>query len=343
MTDSCAGNRKKLRGPVVAIFSFIIAGGFLYLALRNLDWRSFGNILRSGDYKIIAFLLPLSSFNYLLRALRWRILVQSEAKISAFSVFWANMVGYMGNAYLPARAGEILRSAFLGKRSGAGISFILATALTERILDTLALVLIGSTALALQIEVSGSFLAAVRTMAIASLVGFLAILIIPFFESHLTRFLHAVPLPAILRENSIHQFQRFLVGMRSLQNIRRFSLFILFTALIWLIDGLGTMVGVRIIGQSLNLGQALIFISALGLSSAIPSTPGYVGVYQFVAIIVLVPFGFTKPDALAYILISQVLGYLVITLWGLIGLLRIKAASGAETSTPQNEDSLFRL
>jgi hypothetical protein len=326
------GGKQKLRNRVIGIVSFAIAGVFLYLALRNLDWASFWNILQHGDYKIVLFLLPIASFNYFLRALRWRILVQSQGNISALSVFWANMVGYLGNAYLPARAGELLRSAFLGKQSGAGMSFVLATALTERILDALALVLIGSAALAFQAELSGTILTAVRTMAVASLVGLLGVFLVPFFEARLTRLLRLLPIPASLREKIVQQFQRFLVGMRSLQNIRRFSLFTLFTAAIWLIDGLSTTISVHIIGQSLNLGQALIFLAALGLSSAIPSTPGYVGVYQFVSVTVLVPFGFTKPDALAYILISQIFGYIVVTFWGLIGLSQIKA-SASEPST----------
>ena len=85
-------------------------------------------------------------------------------------------------------------------------------------------------------------------------------------------------------------------------------------------DAVGATIGVRIISQTLSLGQALILLSALGLSSAVPSTPGYVGVYQFVAVAVLVPFGFSRSDALAYILISQILGYLVVSFWGLLGL-----------------------
>ena len=39
----------------------------------------------------------------------------------------------------------------------------------------------------------------------------------------------------------------------------------------------------------------------MGLASALPSTPGYVGIYQFVAVSVLTPFGFSRTDAIAYI------------------------------------------
>jgi uncharacterized membrane protein YbhN (UPF0104 family) len=47
--------------------------------------------------------------------------------------------------------------------------------------------------------------------------------------------------------------------------------------------------------------------------------PGYVGVYQFVTVTTLAPFGISKTHALAYILISQILGYIIIGFWGLVG------------------------
>jgi uncharacterized protein (TIRG00374 family) len=318
--------QKKRRPAWALAFGFLLAAVLLYFTLRGLDWSTFWLEIRGGQYEILLLTIPIASINYFIRALRWRILVQSQGRISALSVFWANMVGYLGNAYMPARAGELLRSAYLGQKSGSGISFVLATALTERILDVLALVLIGSVSLAFQVELSGVLLIAVRTMAVAALVGLLVVYLVPFFEAPLARLLGMLPIPAGLRENIILQFQRFLVGMRSLQSLRRFCFFTLLTTVIWLIDGLGNMLGVQIIGQSLSLGQALIFLAALGLSSAIPSTPGYVGVYQFVAVAVLVPFGFTKADALAYILISQVINYLVVTFWGLIGLWQVNRA-----------------
>ena len=42
-------------------------------------------------------------------------------------------------------------------------------------------------------------------------------------------------------------------------------------------------------------------LAALGLASAAPSTPGYVGIYQFVAVSVLAPFGFVREQALVFV------------------------------------------
>jgi glycosyltransferase 2 family protein len=311
---------KYRRSPWVLTFSLVLAAVLLFLALRNVDWVVFWDTIVSGHYAFLLLMIPIASINYFIRAIRWSIFVRSEKKVSILSVFWANMVGYMGNSFLPARAGELLRSVFLGRKSGLGTSFVLATALVERTLDAVALVLIGSLSLLWLGNISPLLASAVRIMAIASIVVSVVIIIAPYQEALLLRLFGRLPLPLGLTQKISEQLSRFLVGIRCFQNWRRLSLFILLTFIIWIVDAIGNMVGVRIISQTLNLSQALILLSALGLSSAIPSTPGYVGVYQFVAVTVLVPFGFTRPEALAYILISQVLGYVLFGFWGLLGL-----------------------
>ena len=61
------------------------------------------------------------------------------------------------------------------------------------------------------------------------------------------------------------------------------------------------------LGFQIPLPVAFLLIAGLGLGSALPSTPGYVGIYQFVAVTVLTPFGFSRTDAIAYILVAQAL------------------------------------
>ena len=77
------------------------------------------------------------------------------------------------------------------------------------------------------------------------------------------------------------------------------------------------MLGAHALGLKIPLPVALLLLSALGLGSALPSTPGYVGIYQFVAVTVLTPFGFTRDAALAYILVAQASGYFVVAILGL--------------------------
>ena len=80
------------------------------------------------------------------------------------------------------------------------------------------------------------------------------------------------------------------------------------------------MIAGAALGFTMPISAAFLLIAGLGLGSALPSTPGYVGIYQFVAVTVLEPFGFSRTDAIAYILVAQALRYVVIGFWGALGL-----------------------
>jgi glycosyltransferase 2 family protein len=311
---------RKKRPAWLLVFAFLLAIVLLYFTLRGLDWATFWNTITKGHYEILLVMLPLVSVNFFIRAVRWSTLVNTGKKIPMQTIFWANMVGYLGNSYLPARAGELIRSAYLGQKNKAGTSFVFATALVERLLDVVALVLIGSVSMLMQSQISALLAGAIKIMAAIGAIGLAIVIAAPFQENLISSLIARLPLPSTIMQKISEQVTRFLVGMRSLHNIRRLGSFIFLTAVIWLIDGLGNMIGVHIISQSLSLGQSFILLAALGLSSAIPSTPGYIGVYQFIAVTVLIPFGFSRPEALAYILISQVVNYLLVSFWGLIGL-----------------------
>ena len=48
---------------------------------------------------------------------RWRILLNTDAHFDVATVFVATMAGYLGNSFLPARAGEFVRSYIISSRS----------------------------------------------------------------------------------------------------------------------------------------------------------------------------------------------------------------------------------
>lgn len=321
-SSSIAGRSRKHR-VWLNLTSFIIAAILLILAIKGIDWASFFSTIRNGRYGFLLIIGPIASINYFLRAFRWRILLRAQKSIPVISVFWANMVGYMGNAFLPARSGEIMRSVFLGKKSQLGVSYVLATAFVERVIDALALILIGTTSLLWQKSFPSSLINAIQILAGVAIIGFVFVLFVPFQEEKALHLWAKLPVPRNASERIAQQISRFILGMRSLQNPGRIAEFIVLTGLIWFVDGWNTVLSAQIVSQSMNLGQALILLSALGLSSAIPSTPGYIGVYQFVAVTILIPFDFSRSDALSYILIMQVVNYLVVSFWGLIGLWKL--------------------
>jgi glycosyltransferase 2 family protein len=306
------------------IIALALAALFLYLALRNVNWAAFIQIIKSGHYQYLPLIILAASVSYFIRSQRWRVLLSAEKEIPRLQVFWATMIGYAGNAYLPARAGEILRSVMLAKKSQISISFVLATALTERLIDVVVLVLVSAAALLTMPEVPPTLRLASQGMAVVGLAGLLFLFVTPALQPWLVRILNWLPLNSQLTARLTGILEQFLQGMRALQNWRRGIVFMTLTAVIWLADGLISMSIAAMLNQQLTLPQALLLLAGLGLSSAIPSTPGYVGVFQFVAVTVLAPFGYSPSEALAFILVSQAINYIVVSFWGILGLLMFR-------------------
>ena len=311
------------RSRVLFWTSILLAAFFLYLALRGLDWQAFILTFRNADYVYLPLIFLLGSSNYWIRALRWRILLSAEKQISLPNVFWANMAGYLGNNILPARAGEFIRAAYLGKRSDISSSFVFATGLVERLVDVIALIILGSISLSMTNLLFGPMQVALQTMSIISILGLLVMILLPRFDTRLSKVIVALPwLDSSTRSKLARLLDQFLRGLEALHQIQRIVGFILLTALIWTLDALGTVFLSRILHLSISLDQAFVLLAGLGLSSAIPSTPGYVGIYQFVAVVILEPFGIPKTDALAFILFFQIVNLLALLAWGIVALLK---------------------
>jgi hypothetical protein len=156
-----------------------------------------------------------------------------------------------------------------------------------------------------------------RTTAAVATLGALSIAVLPHTGNLCRGLIGRVPLPHKLRDGLLHLVDQVLLGMRAFHSVGRFLGFAALTVIIWLSDAATTMICGRGLGLAFSFPVAMLLLTAMGLGSALPSTPGYVGIYQFVAVTVLVPFGFSKDAALAYILVAQALGYVTVLLLGL--------------------------
>jgi uncharacterized membrane protein YbhN (UPF0104 family) len=161
-----------------------------------------------------------------------------------------------------------------------------------------------------------------KPIAIAGLTGALAIALLPFCESLVRRLFDRLPMPDRLRSPLARAIEGGMQGVRAFHDARRLLAFLGLTVVIWGLDAAGAVIGASALGLRFPLAVAFLLIAGLGVGSALPSTPGYVGIYQFVAVSVLTPFGFSRTDAIAYILVAQALFFVVIGFWGSIGLWR---------------------
>ncbi len=129
------------------VLGLALAAAFLALAFRDIEWDQLAQVARGANPVMLVGTLLLGSINLGIRALRWHVLLAPGRPGRLLETFWVLAVGYLGNNVLPMRAGDLGRSYLMGRRSGMGGSFALATTAAERVFDAIFLVVLGGLAL----------------------------------------------------------------------------------------------------------------------------------------------------------------------------------------------------
>jgi glycosyltransferase 2 family protein len=313
-------------------FAILLAAVLLYYAIKGVSWQEMVATVQHARPEYLVGVFILGGLSIFLRGMRWGVLLSAEKKINAFTMFWATSIGYLGNTFLPARAGEVIRSIMLGTRENISKSYVFATAITERILDVIILVLIGVFSIP-AIGATPDWLGqAMRVMGILGVVAMLILFLAPRFSSYYIRFFKWLPLPEKIKNPLVDFLEEFLLGAQAFINPRRAAGFAGYSAALWFLDATGVILMSYALNFHFSYAQAFVLLLAEGLSSAVPSTPGYVGVYQFVAVTLLPLYGITRSQAITFIIGLQGVGIVNIVLWGFIGLWRLNVRSLREIS-----------
>lgn len=315
----------RARRRLVVILGLLISAVLLWLALRGLDIASLVSVMQQTRPGWLLAASLLTIFGLWLRSVRWRNLVaQDDIPLSV--AFAINSIGYLGNFVLPARAGELLRSVLMGRYSGVGTSQVLAVSLSERVLDALTLVVVVLLSMSALADPGIRRAAVLMTaVCVAVLSG---LLVLARQREWALVGLSRLPLPNRLRMQIEPPVSRFLDGLEVFRSGRRLKQFGLFTAIIWVMDGVMAIFLARAFGLTFTWPQAVLLLATLGLASAVPSAPGYIGVYQFVAVTVLIPLHYSQAEAVVYVTALQAIGYLVVLVCGSWGLLRLNLNTG---------------
>lgn len=307
---------------VTLILPAVFSIGLLWLATRNVDWQKMLHAAQSADVLQLIPMFFLLTLSYVLRGLRWHLLLTPT--ITRLQSFFGVCVAYLGNTFLPARAGEGMRALMLGRSEKTSTSFVLATVIIERLIETLTFVTIFSFLFGTIVATSDILNTASTSVALVGVMSVVFLLALPALETPLVKLIRWIPLPDGLQKFAEAQLMQFVTGMRLIQNLRTFSVFIAYTAIIILIEVLFLRQAALAFDTQLPLDISLFLYTCLGLSSVIPSTPGAIGVYQFVAVTVLTPLNYASEQVLLFITALQAVMIVSVLLWGTFGLWRLR-------------------
>jgi uncharacterized protein (TIRG00374 family) len=319
---------------------------FLWLALRDVSFREVWAAIARADWLV---LLGMSVPPYLIavhaRALRWRHLTNPIQRIDTPPLYRAVAVGFMANNLFPLRMGEVVRSWYLARETGASTAAIFGTVILERVIDTIFVIGLALGALAVLGADRGGVMARGALMlvpvALAPVVALGSLRMAPERTLSLTRALLR-PLSERAAGFTEHHLRRFAEGLGALRGGSHLVWIGVHSLVIWLVwSPLPFVAG--FLALDLEFGSlremvlaSWVTLAAVGVAVAIPSAPGFFGPYQYACRLALSPFGVGEAEAVALgILFNSVfwatltaLGLLVLR-WRRTSLGEIEDATGA--------------
>lgn len=286
-----------LFGLAVSLIALIWLG-------RNVAWADVGAALGSVQ---LAQLLPvpaLLAVAFVLRALRWQVLIEHTPPVPFAPSFRALMMGYLFNTVLPARAGDLIRTLELARTQSIARTKVLATLVTEKIVDLGSVLIMLSMVLLVYPELPdwlGATGLAIGTLTSILLGVTLALhLLGPDRLAKVLVFL-GKRLPDLIAARLEPMMRAGLQGLTSLFNPLRLGPVALLTGLTWAVEVILVHQVAEACGVDLSLGNALFLLLVLAVVSMVPASPGMIGTYEVFGVMALGILGIA--DGIAFVVV----------------------------------------
>ena len=291
---------------------------FVYLSLRKVDIAAVYNIIIDVVLFYLFLSVVVAIVNLLIRAVRWKLVINPVKQVRLSRVFSYLMIGYMINNVLPFRVGELGRGVLLAKEEQFSKSSAMASVIVERCFDWVGL------AAFLPFFLVGSLVPSDTkwTLIFSGLLGVCILIAFCFLarKSDLTMRLAvwAVSiLPAKIADRILSLLVSFLAGMKVLRDVRQVAVILLVSLLPWIMAVLATSLRFSAFHLELPLYAALVCVIAVNFASALPSSPGQIGVAHYAYLVALTFFfKVDRETAVAFGIVTHALAYLLTTLPG---------------------------
>ena len=316
-----------------------VSVALLAWVLNRIDLRAAWAYARAANSWLLLATVTLATVTFPVRAIRWRLILRDVEghRFPLVPLWHATAIGFMANNLLPARAGEVARAYVATRQLPVRFTTALASIGVERVFD--GLVMLGLMAVAIVAPsfpahalVGGRSLAAVATTGAAV---FGAVLCVALFVVHrpapwlafFGRIARGV-LPANAAERVMHGVEGIVAGLTVLKSPARFAGVVAWSLVLWVKNAAAFAICFRAFGLDVPLEAALLLQGIIGFGVAVPSTPGFVGVFEAATLLTLRLYGVDPSLAVSYALTYHVTTFIPITLLGLWSLSRLHLRLG---------------
>jgi uncharacterized protein (TIRG00374 family) len=319
----------------------LVSAVCLYFVVRGVQWGEVARHLSEIDLPLFLLSMLLMLAAYFLMTWRWRFLLDPldapslpapgnprRSSYGLLDLYGKMLTGYFSTAFVPARAGDLVRAYLLGRTTGMRKTTVLATIVIEKAFDGIALLLMLLVSLMLlpAVAASGSATISPELLAWVAAIGLVLAVVALFllyrYSDRLARlverFFALAPLPRWMERLAVRLIETFAGGLHIFKSPRPLAFAGLISLLVWLVVAgmfLTALLSFRTPFPAELLSPAgLLFMTALvNLGLLVPALPGNVGTYEALVVAAMAVFRVDKDLAVAFALIFHV-GQLVVTL-----------------------------
>ena len=320
------------RGSLVIRFvGLLVSIAALWLVIHSVDLGACAEVLsRANPIPLVACLAVITA-QVTLRALRWRLLLPAPrggGHISVRRIVPVLLVGYLGNAVLPARLGEPIRAYLVARREDLDAAEAFGSVVLERVVDTATLAVMAFVA-AVAVNAASWIVQATAVAAIAGTAVTGALVVIgPGRMVLLTRRI-VVHLPFAARaEPVLKRLDDFARGIERPSRSGAIVVAALVSAACWVLDATTFWLVAESIGVQVSPAAALLIGAVTVLGTALPSAPGYVGTFELAAATTAQALGVVAAPALALAVLAHAVTVLPTAGAGAVSLVAMNARLG---------------
>jgi uncharacterized protein (TIRG00374 family) len=290
----------------------------LWLAFREIPLSDITEALRRARLAYLALALLSVLGTNLAKALRWRLLFYPDhTRLRLDRVFGILMTGQMVNILGPGRFGELVRAFLVGELEGESKAFALSTVVVEKLIDLLALgvLLTGCVPwimLPNWVDQPGVLFvaAALVLLAVAAILSSQRARIMAWVGTLLVR------LPGERWRPLARQLELALTGLSALGSPSIVVQVLVWTAIAWILAALTNALTFLALGLALPWIAAWFVLLVIQVGIAAPSSPGKLGVFQYLCILALSVFDVERSVGLTYGFVLQGIVFLPPIIWG---------------------------
>ena len=288
----------------------VISGGLLWLAASGVSWSEIGVALGSSHWNLVIVAVVCLFIATVLRAWCWRsLLVDQTVSIPLFQVWQIVLVGQFLNICVPARGGDLARVYLISKTARMSRTGAVASLVLEKFFDAITFLLVFGS-VALFVDLPPRFEGLGRGIAGVVVCLSLGILVLAWRGPELSRLIarksHGYDTWAARLARHV---QTTIDSMRVIQYWHRLVWMQAGYLGIWLALAMVNLAILRALEIEVSIAAAFVVLIVLQVGTSVPSTPGKVGVFQYLVVLALTPFGVPVELALTYGVLLHVVGF----------------------------------